>query len=141
MATPVETLLPSDFLPYPAPHPIHKTRLDFSQLHDDDHDSYAILLTNVLSPFECNTLIAASNASCNGIWDRARINTGNGTEASYAEVRNCGRIMWDSQELADKIWERIKEHLPEIEEVKAWPEVTGWGPFKRGEVWKMARVN
>ena len=57
--------------------------------------------------------------------------------------RNCGRIIWDSQDVVDRVWKRI-EHLPEVQEIvrlEDVPKVFGNGPQKRGEVWKFSRPN
>ena len=59
------------------------------------------------------------------------------------DTRNCGRIIWDSRELVDKVWNRIA-HLPDVQEIvrlQNVPKIVGNGPIKRGEVWKFTRLN
>ena len=58
------------------------------------------------------------------------------------EARNCGRIIWDSFPIADRLMRRILPHLPEeIITLKNNAGVTGNGPTKRGETWRISRLN
>ncbi|KAK4541922.1 hypothetical protein LTR36_007286 [Oleoguttula mirabilis] len=135
--------LPRDFLTKPAPH-ISVHEIDFAQTDLPKYAGlYAVILDNVLSLEECSTLIkAAENTSANG-WERAMINIGGGRQALITDERNCGRIIWDSRDIAGKVWERI-EHLPEVQQITRLsnvPRIFGIGPAKRGEVWRFTRPN
>jgi hypothetical protein len=59
----------------------------------------------------------------------------------YEDTRKCGRIMFDSQDIVDKIWDRIKDSVPELHKLQAIPMVTGAGPSMRRETWGMTRLN
>lgn len=59
----------------------------------------------------------------------------------YEDTRKCGRIIYDEPELVARLWERVKDLVPELHELVCKPEVTGSGPAKRREVWKMTRLN
>lgn len=135
--------LPADFLSAPAPD-IKVTRIDFSKTALPEYsDLYAVIVDNVLSPAECEQLLKAAEATTHGEWERALINVGGGRQKLITEARNCGRIIWDSQELATKVWSRI-ENLPDVKEITRLedaPEILGNGPLKRGEVWKFTRPN
>jgi hypothetical protein len=40
-----------------------------------------------------------------------------------------------------KLWARIEASVPEIHRLQNWALVTGNGPAKRGETWKVTRLN
>ncbi|QIW97605.1 hypothetical protein AMS68_003123 [Peltaster fructicola] len=104
---------------------------------------YAIVIDNVLSRQECAELRQEAEESTNRGWERAMVNIGNGQQALYTDTRNCGRIIWDSQEVVDRIWNRISD-LPELKEILRLQnnaEVTGNGPARRNEVWEFTRPN
>ena len=69
------------------------------------------------------------------------VNVGNGEQELRTDVRNCGRIIWDSEDIVEKIWGRVKPHVPEILKLENMPQITGSGPVRRGEVWKASRLN
>jgi hypothetical protein len=135
------SLLPDGFLSGPAPDLI-RSDVDFVQGGLPEYkDSWAVVLDGVLTETECDMLIAGAEATTDGVWERAMINIGGGMQATYEDVRKCGRIILDDREIAAKLWARIEAAVPEIQELKAWPEVTGNGPAKRNETWKMTRLN
>ncbi len=141
MASPSNGARPSTFLSGPAP-PITLNRINFGQTALTEYKGYyAVVLDNVLSPEECQTLVAAAQEQTNGVWEPAMVNVGGGRQKVVLDTRNCGRIIWDSPEVAAKIWARIKDSVPEMEVLEQWPNVTGNGPVKRGETWKMTRLN
>lgn len=119
------------------------SRVNFaSETLPEYQDAYAVLIDGALSQSECKQLIQDAEASGNG-WERAMINTGNGQQAMYTDQRNCGRIIYDSQETIDKIWDRVSD-LPEIQEIMSLqnkPSVTGNGPARRNETWQFERPN
>jgi len=59
----------------------------------------------------------------------------------YEDTRKCGRIIYDEQEVVSRIWNRVKNLVPELHEVKNLPKVTGSGPTRRREIWKYTRLN
>jgi hypothetical protein len=59
----------------------------------------------------------------------------------YEDTRKCGRIIWDERDLMAKLWARIEASVPEIHRLENWASVTGNGPQKRNEVWKVTRLN
>jgi hypothetical protein len=102
---------------------------------------YAVVLDNVLTKQECDQLIAAAASTSDGAWERAMVNIGCGQQMLLTETRNCGRIIWDDREVVAKLWDRIKSHVPELEQISQQPNVTGNGPSKRNETWKYSRPN
>lgn len=83
----------------------------------------------------------AAEAHTGGQWERAMVNVGGGEQAMYTDIRNCDRITWDDVDIVAKIWARIDETVPELERLENWPKVTGMGPVKRKETWKLTRPN
>lgn len=135
--------LPTDFLSGPGPERVVR-KVDFKQTALPEYDGlYAVVIDNCLSKEECNELVRAAEATTNGkLWEQALVNVGNGKQRLIADVRDCGRIIWDDRDLVAKIWSRVKDCvLPDIEYIKDKPKVTGFGPMKRGEVLQMTRLN
>ncbi|KAF1985616.1 oxidoreductase domain-containing protein [Aulographum hederae CBS 113979] len=131
--------LHEDFLSGPPPN-ITKETIDFSHTNLAEYNGlWAVILDGVLSLDECKTLVKAAESQ--GEWERAMVNIGGGMQAMYTDTRNCGRIIWDSQEIVAKIWARCAQHVPEIKRLENWPKVTGVGPVKRKEPWRLTRLN
>lgn len=134
------TALPADFLSGPAN--ISLNRIDFSKTRLQEYkDYYAVVLDNVLSPDECRLIVKAAEAQTNGTWAPAMVNAGLDRQVVSLMVRNSGRIIWDSAEVAAKIWARVEGSLPELQVLEGWANVMGNGPVKRGERWRVARLN
>jgi hypothetical protein len=115
--------IPPTFLTTPAADsvPITATRLDFSKTTIPEYAPlYAVVLDHVLSPSECATLLRLAEASVpapgeeggelrNGEtdpWGPALVNVGGGYEVLEPGYRRSDRIVWDQQEVVDRIWER-----------------------------------
>ena len=132
-----------NFLSSPSPN-ITKQAIDFAAADLPEYSNYyACILDNVLSASECSTLIHAVEAQTNGEWHQATINSGfNGQEVD-PEARVCGRIIWPNEDLAAKIWERCKGHVPEICEVNAEkvPHITGGSLLMKGWRFKAVGLN
>ncbi|CBX97899.1 hypothetical protein IAQ61_000918 [Plenodomus lingam] len=133
--------LPDNFLEGPAPS-ISRHDIDFAKAGLNEYDgAWAVVLDGVMTEEECNQLVAAAEATTNGKWERALVNVGGGMQALYEDTRKCGRIIWDSREIMAKLWARIEALVPEIHELKNWADVTGNGPYKRNETWRVTRLN
>ncbi|KAK4151461.1 hypothetical protein C8A00DRAFT_35865, partial [Chaetomidium leptoderma] len=115
--------LPPTFLTTPAPDtlPIEITPIDWSTTPIPENTGlYAVVLDNVLSPSECTTLLSLAEASVpspgetggelrNGpddAWGPALVNVGGGFEVLDGGYRNGDRIVWDCQEVVDRVWGR-----------------------------------
>ncbi|KAK5121064.1 hypothetical protein LTR85_005548 [Meristemomyces frigidus] len=143
MASSQSAGLPANFLSNPAPN-ISVHPIDFAQTDLPNYAGlYALILDNVLSTEECSDLIRATESTSTAGWERAMINVGGGQQMLLTDERNCGRIIWDSRDIASKVWKRI-EHLPEVQQITRLdgvPRIFGSGPAKRGEVWRFTRPN
>lgn len=127
---------------------VKKTIVDFKSAGLSEYDGlYAIVLENVLSRDECRALVQLAERSVmrgaeNTVaWERAMVNVGGGMQVMAEDTRKCGRIIMDNQEIVDRLWLRVQDHIPELIELANMPDVTGEGPAKRRETWKMARLN
>jgi hypothetical protein len=134
-----KTTLPEGFLDGPAPN-LLKTTIDWIGLPEYD-GKWAVVIDGVLSQEECDTLVAAAEARTGGEWERAMVNVGGGFQMLHEQTRKCGRIIWDSRELAAKMWARVEAAVPEIHKLYNQAGITGNGPWKRKETWKMTRLN
>jgi hypothetical protein len=134
--------LPEGFLSGPAPN-LTREDIDFkkSGILTAYDGLWAVVLDGVMTEEECDTLIAAAESTTHGKWERALVNIGGGRQAMYEDTRKCGRIIWDDREIVAKLWARIEAAVPEIHELKNWLNVTGNGPARRDETWKLTRLN
>ncbi|KAF2853482.1 hypothetical protein T440DRAFT_465874 [Plenodomus tracheiphilus IPT5] len=133
--------LPDSFLEGPAPA-LERSDINFVKENLPEYEGvWAVVLDGVMTEEECNQLVAAAEATTDGTWERALVNIGGGMQAMYEDTRKCGRIIWDNREVMAKLWARIEASVPEIHELRNWADVTGNGPFKRNETWKVTRLN
>ena len=132
---------PSKFLTQPSPS-ISRQVIDFSKTTlPEYHGLYAVILDNVLSKEECDSLVSAAEQHASGQWEQALVNIGQGRQMLITEARQCGRIIWDSREMVGRLWARVNGHVPEVKTIYQQPHVTGVGPSKRQEIWQMTRLN
>ncbi|KAJ4388181.1 hypothetical protein N0V93_008788 [Gnomoniopsis smithogilvyi] len=118
------TTLPSSFL-LPSPpadmEPMSLTAIDFSKTTlPENAGRIALVLDNVLSPSECQTLLSLAESSVDldrlntfwnspgdaSPWRPALVNAGQGYEVLEPEYRNSDRIVWDSDEVVARLWAR-----------------------------------
>lgn len=119
--------IPDDFLKSQPPdaEPITFKQIDFEKTVLPEYKGlYAVVLDHVLSPSECAKLLELAEASVadenrnkeNGSpWAPALVNVGGGYEAAMLEYRNSDRIIWDEQDVVDRMWARL-EKVPQIRE-------------------------
>ena len=133
--------LPEGFLEGPSPNLV-RSNVNFTKARLPEYEGlWAVVLDDVLTKEECDQLVAAAEATTNGKWERAMVNVGGGMQALYEDTRKCGRIIWDDRSIMAKLWARIEGYVPEIHRLENWADVTGNGPQKRNEVWKVTRLN
>ncbi|PVI06742.1 oxidoreductase domain-containing protein [Periconia macrospinosa] len=139
--TPTPIPFPVGFLDGPAPN-LTRTKIDFEKDGlPPFKNNWAVVLDGVLSQDECKTLLNVVESTTDGEWERAMVNVGGGFQMLYEDTRKCGRIIHDNEELAAKLWARLESAVPEIHVLHDWERVTGLGPWKRNETWKMTRLN
>lgn len=124
-------------------------------------DLCAIVIDNVLTAAECDTFLSLAEQSTipesqrslsaqereeAGIksWKPAMVNAGYGYEISAPGIRNSDRIIWDSWELMEMLWERVcatEGLLEEIGLIEGKPEVQGEIAATKGNRWKVKGLN
>ncbi|KAI1170454.1 hypothetical protein F4777DRAFT_591942 [Nemania sp. FL0916] len=115
--------IPDDFLksdPTDA-QPITHEPIDFLNSVLPEYDGcYAVVLDHVLSPSECAQLLQLAEDSVMDIdkedgssWRPALVNVGGGYEAEMPDYRKSERIIWDQQEIVDRLWARMCT-VPEV---------------------------
>lgn len=127
-------------------------RIDFAKTVLPEYATrYATVIDHVLSPSECATLLQLAETSVraqdmlrnNGgsPWHPALLNAGTrngqGFEAYRPSVRNNDRIIWDSPEIAARLWARIAAAEGVAEELAVYRI----GGGKKASVWDFHGVN
>ena len=100
---------------------------------------YAKIIDSVFTPSECASLIDLATAA--GDWQPAGLSTGGETQTVHSDFRNSDRVLVFNEEAATMIYERLRPHVEEIQEISAgerWACVTGKAERKQGPTWKMA---
>ena len=140
-AEPAPLCLPSDFLSKPADN-ITKEIIDFTAKDlPEYHDCYATLIDGAFSAYDCKSLVSAAEAHTQGVWEPALVNVGCGQQRAIPEVRDCGRILWDERDIVGRIWDRVKDQVPEIHRFSRKPRVTRSGFSLPEEAWVATRLN
>lgn len=165
--------LPPDFLsltsPPPDARPITFTPIDWAKTDvPENKERYAAVMDNLLSPSECEALLRLAESSVdiprlNDFWKTpgeetpwrpAMVSAGNGLEVLHSDYRNSERLIWDSQEVADRLWARclqgeIGDTIRQRLETLVWPadEVILGNPRGRKRLehppqkWQMHKLN
>jgi len=131
--------LPTDFLLAPVSN-VKVTRINFS---DTPLTGYAglqaYIIDDALTSSECATLLSAAEAS--NPWQRGMIQVGNGRQRQEDDQRKCGRLIWDSSDVSQRIWDRVKVYVPEIATLDGHSDLTAGGAVMKGQVWETTRLN
>ncbi|KAI0206044.1 hypothetical protein F4808DRAFT_447911 [Astrocystis sublimbata] len=126
-----DVAIPDDFLksePADA-QPITHNPIDFeNSVLPEFKDCYAVVLDHVLSPSECSQLLAFAEDSVMdedkmpseasgppSSWRPALVHIGGGYEVENPSYRKGERIIWDQQEIVNRLWARMVP-IPEIQE-------------------------
>ncbi|KAF7350364.1 alcohol dehydrogenase [Mycena venus] len=96
---------------------------------------YATVIDSLFSKPELSAVLAEAEAF--SPWEIAQVNAGTMayTNTSY---RNGQRIIYDSFELSEKIFEKVRPHLSDIEEIEHVTYING---HKMMQKWRMVRLN
>ncbi|KAJ7788416.1 hypothetical protein B0H14DRAFT_2948901 [Mycena olivaceomarginata] len=118
------------------PHYVPPGHINFKKAGLQQYDGcYAVVLDSLFSETELSAFLAEAEAS--SPWEVAQVNAGTYayTDTSY---RNSERIIYDSFELSEKIFEKIRPHLKDIEEIE---QTTYINNQKAVQKWRMVRLN
>lgn len=151
--------IPESFLRGPARNAtVH--RIDFTKTTPPIpafKDNFAAVIDNVLTEAECKELLRLAEESTSPAptdaeadptqrqtpWERATINAGGGRQVMSEYTRKSGRIILDSGEIAQRLFNRLMPFILEfkIDRVYNMPLVTGLGPARRAETFHLSRLN
>ncbi|TVY30180.1 hypothetical protein LHYA1_G001088 [Lachnellula hyalina] len=113
--------IPRSFLsPLRDPSIIEVNQIDFANTPLPQYKGlYAVVLDNVLSQSECDELIHMAEQSAGGHdpsepmenngWKPAMVNAGRNHEFLALDYRNSDRIIWDNEEIMNRLWKRITQ--------------------------------
>ncbi|KAF7289820.1 P4Hc domain-containing protein [Mycena indigotica] len=129
------------------PRPVPTGRIDFDAADLPEYaNCYAIVLDSLYPKAEIITILDAPTQAGKE-WDVARVNAGT-YEFTNTSYRNGERIIYDSFELSGQIFEKIRPHLSEIEEIEEDVTVRAKNPatgrYKKmpaKQKWRMVRMN
>ncbi|KAI1735441.1 hypothetical protein F4680DRAFT_461711 [Xylaria scruposa] len=145
-----DVAIPDDFLksdPADA-QPITHEPIDFKNSVLPEYDGcYAVVLDHVLSPSECTQLLKLAEDSVmdedkedGSSWRPALVNIGGGYEVEIPDYRKSERIIWDNQEIVDRLWARMAA-LPEIRDKLSSPPELGADTSEEAAKYVFYRVN
>ncbi|CAJ2506507.1 Uu.00g006370.m01.CDS01 [Anthostomella pinea] len=129
------------FLSGPAPESVATRVIDFNETDVDIcGDYFAMVIEDLFTPEECSKLLALVRKPDNAPWPPAVVTAFDGSQHVDVSSRHCGRIIYYSTRLAEKLLQRVVPHLPpEIVTLENHPDVTGQYPVLRGETWTISR--
>lgn len=149
-----EVDVPAKYLRYQPDdaQPITYKKIDFNETVLPEYRKYyAVVLDNVLSPSECAELIKLAESSVlekdiqdGSPWRPAMVNVGQGFELLQADYRNSDRIIWDNQDIVDRVWARLEtvpEVLDKLSRINEDDLVGGNSKGWPSSVWKFHKVN
>ncbi|KAH7096360.1 hypothetical protein BKA62DRAFT_662903 [Auriculariales sp. MPI-PUGE-AT-0066] len=154
-----EVSVPASFLRGAPTTPVSITRVNFPKTPLSARGaSYAVVLDNVLSPAECAQMLQYCEQSSltydtGKPWATALVNVGAGREVLATDYRNSERIIWDSQDLMDRLWQRclradgLAEDLSVLDGRNKMQESAMGGAARKTkwrtapETWKVSRLN
>lgn len=140
--------IPDSFLTGPASEPVTMRPVPFKESGLPEYAKCkAWILDNVLSREECRKLIAYAEASAvleqpgDSPWKPALISVAPGLEAPAPGYRHSDRIIWDTQLLVDRLWDRCA-HAEGLEELVATAPCPRPNHNRTGQgVWRFAGLN
>jgi hypothetical protein len=141
-----------DFLPPQAPQDVTSSIIDFSSTDPAIpryKQHFAAVIDNFMTEDECNEFLAIaeqstisdSSSSKEPTWERALINIGGGRQAMATDVRNCGRIILDSQDLAERLLARLNPFFRRWEMDRLENKVAVTGQAGRQIIHYLTRLN
>ncbi|RYP13175.1 hypothetical protein DL765_007002 [Monosporascus sp. GIB2] len=143
MASSHKAALESRVLGGPAPACAAARVIDFKETEVKEYaDYFAMVINDILTPEECAELISLVLPAHNAPWPPATMTAYNGSQIRDPSSWHCGRIIYNSKAVADRLLDRILAHLPpEVVTLDNVPDVTGQMPVIRKEKWKISRLN
>ncbi|KAL1882846.1 hypothetical protein Daus18300_000484 [Diaporthe australafricana] len=148
MATETSTAVESQILSGPAPRSATARLIDFKETNLGLYeDFFAMVIDDLVTPRECAALLSAVQppapaADNNKPWPPATVTAHDGSQFVDLMSRDCGRIIHESQALADALLDRILPHLPPaIVSLRNAPNIAGQAAVINKETWEIARLD
>ncbi|KAJ7274016.1 hypothetical protein C8J57DRAFT_1314256 [Mycena rebaudengoi] len=117
------------------PHHASSGRVDFAAEGLPEYDGcYAVVLDSLYSKPELSSFLAQVEEF--SPWQIAQVNVGPDVAYTNTAYRNGERIIYDSFELSEQIFSKIRPHLADIEEIEE--SVLGGQAIQK---WRMVRMN
>ncbi|KAJ5659154.1 Prolyl 4-hydroxylase alpha subunit [Penicillium longicatenatum] len=113
-------------------------------------NNFAAVIDNFMTESECLELLQLAEKSTTPdaqskapVWERAMINAGGGKEVMSVDSRKSGRIIFDSPDIAQRIFDRLHPFMRDfdLDKIHNRPPITGLGPARRGETYHLSRLN
>lgn len=111
--------IPDDFLRSPPAKPVTLKPVPWTTGGIPEYEGcYAVTIDNVLSQEECDNLTRLAESSVppppgapqeHSPWQPAMVSLGDGFEILSTGYRESDRIIWDQQEIVDRIWGRVRQ--------------------------------
>ncbi|CAE6531580.1 unnamed protein product [Rhizoctonia solani] len=96
-----------------APPPVVVHRLDFVKLGLPEYEhKFAMVIDNLFTPEECARYL--TKVESEKVWEQAAVG-GINAQTVDTSYRNSSRILYDTEELAKEIFEKLKPYLKDIE--------------------------
>ncbi|KAJ7105686.1 hypothetical protein C8R44DRAFT_681466, partial [Mycena epipterygia] len=119
------------------PHYVPPGRVDFVAAGLPEYNGcYAVVLDSLFSNEETSAFLAEAEAS--SPWDIAQINGGGTYQYTNTSYRNSQRIIYDSLQLSEAIFKKVRPHLNDIEEIEEISYINGQKAMQK---WRMVRLN
>lgn len=149
MATENSSAAESQILSGPSPPSATTRIIDFKKTNLGAYeDFFAMVIDDLFTPDECAALLSVVQPTPTAAgddkpsWPPATVTAYNGTQFVDLASRDCGRIIHDSQTLADALLGRILPHIPTaVARLSDAPEITGQLAAVNGETWEIARLD
>ncbi|KAJ7274911.1 hypothetical protein C8J57DRAFT_1313062 [Mycena rebaudengoi] len=120
------------------PRYVPSGRIDFEAAGLSQYKGcYAVILDSLFSEAELSSFVAQAEAS--SPWQVAQVNAGPHHAYTDTSYRNSERIIYDSFELSEEIFKKIRPHLADIEEIEQPTYINGVD--KAVQKWRMVRLN
>ncbi|CAE6446473.1 unnamed protein product [Rhizoctonia solani] len=102
------------------PPPVVAQRLDFVKLGLPEYEhKFAMVIDNLFTPEDCARYIAKVESEKE--WEQAAINIAKNAQIVDTSYRNSSRILYDTEELAGEMFEKLRPYLKDIEHMDSSP--------------------
>ncbi|CAE6458432.1 unnamed protein product [Rhizoctonia solani] len=100
-----------------APLPVIAHRLDFVKLGLPEYEQkFAMVIDNLFTPEDCARFVAKVESEKE--WEAAAVNIAANAQIVDTSYRNSSRILYDNEELANEIYEKLKPYLKDIGQIE-----------------------